>query len=45
MFQAKKYQPIYEHAFIRNIFDHDEIKLWKSIEMHIKYHEAFRKML
>ena len=34
-----------EHAFIRNIFDYDELKQSKSIETHEKYHETFRKML
>ena len=36
---------IVEHAFIRNIFDSDELKLSKSIKTHKKYHETFRKML
>ena len=34
-----------EHAFIRNIFDCDELKLSKPIKTHKKYHENFRKML
>ena len=34
-----------EHAFIRNIFDYDELKRSNSIETHEKDYEAFRKML
>ena len=34
-----------EHAFIRNIFDDDELKQSKSIKTYEKYHESFRKML
>ena len=34
-----------EHPFIRNIFDHDELKHSKSIKIYEKYHESFRKML
>ena len=34
-----------EHAFIRNIFDHDELKQSKSIKTYEKYHESFREML
>ena len=34
-----------EHAFIRNIFDYDELKQSKSIETHERYQERFRKML
>ena len=34
-----------EHAFIRNIFDHDKLKQSKSIKTYEKYHESFRKML
>ena len=34
-----------EHAFVRNIFDYDELKQPKSIEAHEKYHETLRKML
>ena len=34
-----------EHAFVRNIFNYDELKQPKSIEAHEKYHETFRRML
>ena len=33
-----------EHAFIRNVFDHDELKQSKSIKAYEKYHESSRKM-
>ena len=34
-----------EHAFIRNMFDHDELKQSKFIKIYEKYYESFRKML
>ena len=34
-----------EHAFIRNIFYHDELKQSKFIKIYEKYYESFRKML
>ena len=34
-----------EHAFIRNIFDLDELKLSKSIQTHKKYHDGFQRIL
>ena len=34
-----------EHAFIRNIYDHDEIKILKPISTIENYHVAFKKML
>ena len=33
-----------EHAFIRNVFDHVELKQSKSIKAYEKHHESFRKM-
>ena len=34
-----------ERAFIRNIFNPDNLNLSKSIQTHEKYYEAFRRML
>ena len=34
-----------EHSFIRNIFDHDKLKLSKNIETLEKYEASFKKML
>ena len=33
-----------EHAFIRNVFDHVELKQSKSTKAYEKHHESFRKM-
>ena len=34
-----------EHTFVRNIYDHDEIKMSKPISAIENYHIAFKKML
>ena len=34
-----------ENAFIRNIYDHDEIKMSKPILIVENYHAAFKKLL
>ena len=35
----------FEHSFIRNIFEYEELKMSKSIQTLGYYHQAFRKML